>query len=418
MSITSGNLILASEFNSVQSRISQILGIGFNDFGYGQAVASTQVSPPSKAGAVDADDISAEQMNNLLLDLRKIYQHQRGEVLEIENFSTADVIGATVTSTSVNLYYNIDSVKVISGGSGFEDDVEISFSAPDLETGRTAEANLIVQDGTILEIIIVDKGSGYLTEPSISFSNTPSVEPELKTYLGTNTSTSIESPDTAKSLPSFINLLEELENNRFDIDSSQSEIQTIKIDRRTTPWNNILAATFEVVFSSADQRRYFFNSGGEILIEGILSDLDRESSSYLNNEIWSKLIGNSGIISFGYNYTKNTGNPGNTPNGIIGNYNLTTDYQVIFSRGGAEQYLYADSRWTISAREKNPSTIEFLIEIKDKGPESGELYNLYSIYTPTDEPVTATIEFEYSARKASGSVISAFPVIEITNSLE
>ena len=52
-----GTLITAIDFNTIQSNVAQILGISSGNFGYGQAVTSSQVSTNAK--------ISIAQWTNL-----------------------------------------------------------------------------------------------------------------------------------------------------------------------------------------------------------------------------------------------------------------------------------------------------------------------------------------------------------------
>ena len=63
-----GTKILASDYNSMQSNVSLVLGQGSGDYGYGQSVASSQVSTNSK--------ITVNQWSNLRTDLLRCIQHQ------------------------------------------------------------------------------------------------------------------------------------------------------------------------------------------------------------------------------------------------------------------------------------------------------------------------------------------------------
>jgi hypothetical protein len=69
-SVIQGNTILLADYNNIQTKISNILGVGAGQSGYGQALASTQVS----AGSV-IDDV---HWDNLRADLLKARQHQTG----------------------------------------------------------------------------------------------------------------------------------------------------------------------------------------------------------------------------------------------------------------------------------------------------------------------------------------------------
>ena len=65
-----GTSIIATDYNAIQSKISNILGTGSADYGYGQALASSQVARNNK--------ITVIQWNNLRTDLLKARQHQTG----------------------------------------------------------------------------------------------------------------------------------------------------------------------------------------------------------------------------------------------------------------------------------------------------------------------------------------------------
>ena len=65
-----GTQIIATDYNAIQSKISNILGTGSVDYGYGQAVTSSQVARNNK--------ITVAQWNALRNDLLKARQHQTG----------------------------------------------------------------------------------------------------------------------------------------------------------------------------------------------------------------------------------------------------------------------------------------------------------------------------------------------------
>lgn len=63
-------LIIATDYNEIQSTISQVMGSGSGTTGYGQTLASSQVGQYSK--------ITATQWNNLRSDILRARQHQTG----------------------------------------------------------------------------------------------------------------------------------------------------------------------------------------------------------------------------------------------------------------------------------------------------------------------------------------------------
>lgn len=69
------------------------------------------------------------------------------------------------------LYFEVDSVNIINGGSGYQSAPEIIFSQPDTEWGIPAQAVVSVRNGTITEINLVSSGRGYSTPPTITINN-------------------------------------------------------------------------------------------------------------------------------------------------------------------------------------------------------------------------------------------------------
>ena len=63
-----GDLITATNFNNLQTRVAQILGNGSGSEGYGETVASVPVAP--------GDLVTANDLNAIFTDFDKIYRHQ------------------------------------------------------------------------------------------------------------------------------------------------------------------------------------------------------------------------------------------------------------------------------------------------------------------------------------------------------
>lgn len=81
-------LITAARYNSAQSRVQAVLGIGSGNEGYGQAVSSSIVN--------SSNTVTAEQINNLYSDIKKIRVHQTGGVPNsISQIDVGDTVGDT-----------------------------------------------------------------------------------------------------------------------------------------------------------------------------------------------------------------------------------------------------------------------------------------------------------------------------------
>lgn len=98
-----GTLILAADYNGIQSKIAGILGSGSGTSGYGQSVSSAQVAV--------GDPIRASQWSALRNDLLRARQHQTG-VDESGNL-TAIIQGQTVAANSIEVQYDTFATTVI-----------------------------------------------------------------------------------------------------------------------------------------------------------------------------------------------------------------------------------------------------------------------------------------------------------------
>ncbi len=98
------------------------------------------------------------------------------------------------------LYYDVASVKIINGGSGYEESPEFIFSEPDEEWGIPAQAVATLRNGTITEVNLVSSGRGYLLPPTLSITTpnagitTATFSLNMKpTYFSVTSSTAISS---------------------------------------------------------------------------------------------------------------------------------------------------------------------------------------------------------------------------------
>jgi len=334
MAVNPGDSITAAQYNGLQSRITQVLGNGSGNFGYGQSVTSSQITAPSSPGAGDGDTVTATQLDNIRSDMNKAWVHQTGANIPIKNIAVGDVIGADVTGTDV--------------------------------TYQVGSENYTI-DGT----------------------------------------------DNTGGLNDYLAKMDELETNRFDIDPGEDTIADLITDTRTSTWNGIINCTFQATFTSADARRHFFNSGGEIRFSSAGSNGSGTKSSD-----WSTIISNPGQLQFGHNYTTITGSSSGVTLGSIGNYDLTTTYQQIFEKQGSAA-VYAENRYRISVRATNSSTIQFLIEFEDNDAGDQQSNPPGPFGPAQDEDVNLDITVTLATRRASGSNVSVSnPAVTVTESLE
>ena len=85
--------------------------------------------------------------------------------------AAAGVTRTSNTITAVNLWHTVTDVMVTDGGSGYSSAPVVTFSAPSAG-GTTATGTATVTNGRVVSIAIVLAGSRYLTQPTITLSNT------------------------------------------------------------------------------------------------------------------------------------------------------------------------------------------------------------------------------------------------------
>lgn len=199
--------ISSLDYNDIRNTVISILGPGSGSRGYGQAILSS----PVYAGNL----ITAEQWDNLKIDLINIRVHQDGVLPLIADVSRGDVIG---------------------------------YSAGNPNTNYESLANAAL-------------------------------------------------------------------TNRFEIGPGQSVATNKATATTTSTWSSQATATLTVTFGSADQGRYFFNSGGDVRI-----NLTRTGGSATSqNNAWTNLLSNAGVQRFA----------GNFPT-LVNYYSLTNAYQTYY----------------------------------------------------------------------------------------
>lgn len=181
-------------------------------------------------------------------------------------------------------------------------------------------------------------------------------------------------------------LVTTIEQEKFLLHSSQSQIVDYPVNRRTTGWNQTLTHEFRITFASALARRHFFNAGGEIRISAdLVGDTSQKGTDWTN-------ILNYGLIKFNHNTTVNTFGL-TTQN--YGNYNLPSTYTTIFLRTASS---YVGNLYKIEAKSNSSTELQFKITFDDAN--TGFNTGIQDI----DENVTGTLSSYVQAIKPFGTV--------------
>lgn len=144
-------------------------------------------------------------------------------------------------------------------------------------------------------------------------------------------------------------------------------------------WNGVTTHTVEVEFDTAENMRYFFNTGGQIqfLASRVTTSPVSKNVSVPKNTSWTTLLKSIGTINFSRTKTTSTSKVGGT---LIGFANLfdsagdPTEGKVIFQKYASEPAFKLNS-YTITAgiSPNSDTAILFSIEFNDASLSTPEL---------------------------------------------
>ena len=187
-------------------------------------------------------------------------------------------------------------------------------------------------------------------------------------------------------------LIGDIETDQFEIDiPTQAVIESLSFSERPQsllgPWNGTLSHIFTVEFTSEQDRRHFFNSGGEIRFQAALDYTGSQDKTLK----WQQDLNDQGIISFKANETFS--NAGIGSGSGFGNYQLTGSYQLVYRNTGINPY--SGSAYEIYALQNSPTELQFRVSFADTDPEGG---------FATDENVFGDISSTVEYARANGVV--------------
>jgi hypothetical protein len=197
--------------------------------------------------------------------------------------------------------------------------------------------------------------------------------------------------------------------NRFNIGAGQSILSIASMTGETAPgvisrtgsWSTQSQCTLTVTFSTANEARYFFNSGGKIRFT---SSRTGGTTSPQNNA-WTDLLNTSvGTVNFG----------ASTP-ALVNFYNLTTSYQQWYTLSSSSPYSASAYRIEALCNCTDPtntngtaSVVTFRITWADSYVDPDTLNPDYpapiTIHPPGDL-VDGTLSLTVEEFKAAGSLI-------------
>ena len=144
-------------------------------------------------------------------------------------------------------------------------------------------------------------------------------------------------------------------NGRLTAASSYLSQESKDTSTRTSAWSTTVTHDVSVVFGSAAIRQAFFNAGGSLYWTASRSG----GATNDQNTDWTNMLSAIGTVKMAH--TATTASSGTTTS--IGNTDLTTSYQTIYTKSGSGSY--STNFYKIEARADNSTTLRFLITFGD-----------------------------------------------------
>lgn len=172
----------------------------------------------------------------------------------------------------------------------------------------------------------------------------------------------------------FENAIADVQSAASQFSVSQMTQESLISSTRTSTWNGTISHIVTITFpgytitnpdttteavSGTEHRRYFFNTGGNIQFEASLTG-GTSTTVGTKDYTWSQMLSNMGTIIFD---SESTAPTGTGTGSALGNTNLTTTYQTIFTKAGSG--VYAENDYTIRARSTSGDTVQFEITFND-----------------------------------------------------
>ena len=197
-------------------------------------------------------------------------------------------------------------------------------------------------------------------------------------------------------------LLVAAEANRFRVAASQSVVTSRGAATYTSAWSSSAQFTLTVTFSTADQGRYFFNSGGKIRLNTVISGGTGNSQ----HNAWVNFLNSVGIRSFGADTDPS-----------INYYTLTNSFQTYYQSSLSTPYsannYRLEARTNVSNNSTGTATILTLrVTLTDAYVPTG------SAPAPSDQ-VDGTMTISVEELKAAGTLFpsGSFSITSPTYSL-
>lgn len=180
--------------------------------------------------------------------------------------------------------------------------------------------------------------------------------------------------------------------NRFNIGPGRSIVSAVSTQTTSSVWSNSASCVITATFSSANQARYFFNSGGKIRVSATRIG----GLSNAQNNFWTNLLASIGIREFGA-----------ATDPTVNFYTLTNSYQLFYQNSASSPY--ASNRYRLEAKcnvsnnsTGTATTVDIRVTLVDGYVDPGN--STYDIPN-TSDTVTGNLSIIVEELKASGQLV-------------
>jgi hypothetical protein len=264
---------------------------------------------------------------------------------------------ADITAARINNLQSSISL-ILGNGSGQNGYGQTVVSTPVNNTGDIIEAadmNAIYAD--ILKARVHQVGTGDISIAEV-VQNLNIVAEQTSNFINNQGIGSIDPDGFKKGIEDFEGLMSQVQADKALLHPSQAALEPGITSSRSSTWNGLIVHEVAVTFSSAEARRFFFNTGGEIRLSA-----NNTGAGTPKGLDWNQLCSQAGTIKFNSETTTSTNGGGST----IGNYDLTSAFQDIYQKVGSGTYsaVYAGNIYTLKARSDIDTRIIFRAEFND-----------------------------------------------------
>jgi hypothetical protein len=180
---------------------------------------------------------------------------------------------------------------------------------------------------------------------------------------------------------------------RFFIAGNQSIVAAKASQTYSTPWSTQAQATLTVTFATADQGRYFFNSGGKIRFNTSL--VGAVSTAQVN--AWVDFLNSTGIQSFGADTDP-----------TVNYYTMTNSYQTYYQQFVSNSYsansYKLEARTNVANNSAGTATqLELRVSLLDSYVDPDTFNPGPPTFAPNDV-VNGTLTISVSELKATGQL--------------